>query len=266
MKKSKIGIYMLALSCAAVFVLRVLQMFFSVDKDTGYLYGSDIFGIILYVILIVLAVVLIYIAYRGKNKKNPEYKNAVNMLIIYAAMLVAFAAATIECAANILLQNTLFAILLIIFGVLTCGFFFLLFAKPKNKKTTGFFILSLAPVAFFAALLLSKYLEFTKYPNQISRAFEIVMLCGFLVFFLQFTKYQNQSVNFYMFYSSSVLSVILCCAGILPEILAQIFSSWLFAAKIPLSEMFLFICCFALSLACMINAVKSKSAGYENKD
>lgn len=201
-------------------LLRTLQLFFTVETDTGFFKSEyKTAGIYLLIIIIAACACLAIICFTGH--RNPEHPPKINPFISVGSFIAALSVASgffDRSSAGILMQWQ--SILLTLSGVLATAYF-LLYGMSGFIKFKLSPLLSVIPSVYFIMKIICSFTAISSLALISDNLLVLAAYCVTLIFFLSFGKLYNgidTERNFRRLMASGLVAVVLCFTQGLPHI------------------------------------------------
>ena len=205
-------------------LLRTLQLFFTVETDTGFFKGEyQTAGFCMLVLIIAVCACLAIICFTGH--RNPEHPPKANPLIALSSVSAAIGVAagvydTMLTEVTMPWQN----ILLTVSGVLT-AVYFLLYAISGVIKIKFSPLTSILPAVYCIVKIICSFTALSSLALISDNVMILSVLCVILIFFLSFGKLYNgidTERNFRKLMASGLVSTVLCFTQSIPHIIINL--------------------------------------------
>ena len=201
-------------------LLRTLQLFFTVETDTGFFKSEyKTAGIYLLIIIIAACACLAIICFTGH--RNPEHPPKINPFISIGSFIAALSVSSglfDNSSAGVLMQWQ--SVLLTLSGVLAAAYF-LLYGMSGFIKFKLSPLLSVIPSVYFIMKIICSFTAISSLALISDNLLVLAAYCVILIFFLSFGKLYNgidTERNFRRLMASGLVAVVLCFTQGLPHI------------------------------------------------
>ena len=256
-------------------LLRTLQLFFTVETDTGFFKAEyKTVGLYLLVLIVAVCASLAIICFTGH--RNPEHPPKINPIMALSSFL-----AGIYIVGGIFDRSFTGVVmrwqttLLTLFGVLS-AVYFLLYGLSGFIRFKLSPILSVIPSIYFIMKIICSFTAVSSLALITDNLLVLAAYCVILIFFLSFGKLYNgidSENNFRKLMASGLVSVVLCFTQAVPHIIINLVTDNGYlhtsnAANLSLLGFGLFIAAFTFSHFSLKNVVtaqnhKTPPAAYE---
>jgi len=197
------------LCCAVTVVIRAVQVFSFVDRETGFLKGGSALSVVLYLIIAVSCLFFAVTAFLSKETAKTEIKAEKNTLLSVLTCLMFFgflydsassfigsvdsagsSSYGVSAFQSMMLSGTLPQFLQSVFALLSAAYF-LSFAKDMIKgtdKASKHKIIAVAPVCWAGFRLVYRFVEQISYIRVSELLLELVLLAFTVMFFMAFAQ------------------------------------------------------------------------------
>lgn len=197
------------LCCAVTVIIRMLQMFFFIDRETGFYTGGIILTVILYLLTAVSSVVFAVTSFLSKNTAAVNLKVKSDKLIgtlscilslaflynSFSSFIGSFASVGnasygVSAFQSMMLSGTIPQLFQSVFAVLSAAYF-LIFAKDAIKgkdAVSKHKLLAVAPVGWTGFRLIYRFVEQISYVRVSELLLELILLALMIMFFMAFAQ------------------------------------------------------------------------------
>ena len=197
------------LCCAVTVILRTVQVFSFIDRETGFYTGGTVLTLALYIVIAASSVFFAAAAFLSKETAELQLKAKKDTLLSVITCMVAFGflydslsafAGTFDSMGvssygvsafqSMMLSGTIPQFFQSIFALLS-AVYFLSFAKDTIKETdkaSGHKILAVAPVCWAGFRLVHRFVEQISYVRVSELLLELVLLALTVMFFMAFAQ------------------------------------------------------------------------------
>lgn len=256
-------------------LLRTLQLFFTVETDTGFFKAEyKTVGLYLLVLIVAVCASLAIICFTGH--RNPEHPPKINPIMALSSFLAGI------CIVGGIFDRSFTGVvmrwqttLLTLFGVLS-AVYFLLYGLSGFIRFKLSPILSVIPSIYFIMKIICSFTAVSSLALITDNLLVLAAYCVILIFFLSFGKLYNgidSENNFRKLMASGLVSVVLCFTQAIPHIIINLVTDNGYlhtsnAANLSLLGFGIFIAAFTFSHFSLKNVVtaqnhKTPPAAYE---
>ncbi len=197
------------LCCVATIIIRTVQTFSFIDRETGFYSGGGFLGILLYLIVAAVSVLFAFSAFASKETaevnlrlKKDTLFTAVSVLLSVSFLFdsvsalfssfdsVSSASYGVSAFQSMMLSGTIPQFFQSIFALLS-AVYFLVFSKGVVKSTYGaekHKLLAVAPVGWAGFRLIHRFVEQISYIRVSDLLLELVLLALLVLFFMAFAQ------------------------------------------------------------------------------
>lgn len=223
MKYNKIVLFF-CITLPLSLLLRTLQLFFTVETETGF-FKTEYKTVGLYLLALIIAVCasLAIVCFTGH--RNPEHPPKINPFTALSSFLAGF------CIVSGIFDRSFSGIvmhwqttLLTLSGVLAAIYFFL-FGLSSFVKFKLSPILSIIPSIYFIMKIICSFTAVSSLALITDNLLVLAAYCVILLFFINFGKLYNgidSENNFRKLMASGLVSVVLCFTQGLPHIIINL--------------------------------------------
>lgn len=205
-------------------LLRSLQLFFTVETETGFFKSEyEIMGLFLLILILLVCACLAVVCFTGH--RNPERPPKVNPFMSLCSFVAALGVAsgvidTSLTEAKMPWQNTL----LTLAGIVAAAYFVIYgvsgFIKFKLSP-----LLSVLPSVYFIIKIICSFTAVSSLALISDNILVLSALCVMLIFFLSFAKLYNgidSESNFRKLMASGLMSAVLCFTQSIPHVIINL--------------------------------------------
>ena len=197
------------LCCAATMIIRTVQVFSSVDRETGFYTGNKALVFILYFLIAAASVLFAVSSFLSKESAKVELRAEKNTLlsVLSCVLSVGFlydsasaffgtfdSADSVSYGASafqsMMLSGTIPQFFQSVFALLSAAYFLVLAkdAVKGSNKVSSRKILAVAPVCWAGFRLVHRFVEQISYIRVSELLLELVMLALMIMFFMAFAQ------------------------------------------------------------------------------
>ncbi len=197
------------LCCAVTLVIRTVQVFSFIDRETGFYKGNPVLSYVLYFIIAASSVLFAATSFLSKETAEIKLTGRKDTLLFVITCLLSVgflydsaaaffgtfdsmggASYGISAFQSMMLSGTIPQFFQSIFALLS-AVYFLVFAKDAKKGTSGaanMKILAVAPVCWAGFRLIHRFVEQISYVRVSELLLELVLLALMVMFFMSFAQ------------------------------------------------------------------------------